>query len=231
MPKVAGELATVSFTLNGEPITVAAAAFASLADTLRDKLGLPGTKVGCEAGDCGACTIIVDGRQACACLLSTARAAGSVVWTIEGDGPQGLTARLRHAFLAHGAAQCGICTPGMLMAATDLIARCAAPSRRQVEDAIGGVLCRCTGYLKIVEAILAVAGAGPSPAETSSAIGARLPRVDGWPKVAGTDLSAPMPPPPTPCGCGSCAHRTTRPASRSAILAPSSPPRRGSSPF
>ena len=101
---------------------------------------------------------------------------------------KGLTARLRHAFLAHGAAQCGICTPGMLMAATDLIARCAAPSRRQVEDAIGGVLCRCTGYLKIVEAILAVAGAGPSPAETSSAIGARLPRVDGWPKVAGTDL-------------------------------------------
>jgi CO/xanthine dehydrogenase Mo-binding subunit/aerobic-type carbon monoxide dehydrogenase small subunit (CoxS/CutS family) len=188
MPEVGGELATVSFTLNGEPTTVTAAAFASLADTLRDKLCLPGTKVGCEAGDCGACTIIVDGRQACACLLSTARAAGSVVWTIEGDGPQGLTARLRHAFLAHGAAQCGICTPGMLMAATDLIARCAAPSQRQVEDAIGGVLCRCTGYLKIVEAILAVAGARPSPAETCSAIGARLPRVDGWPKVAGTDL-------------------------------------------
>ncbi len=189
MQEVRSELATVSFTLNGEPTTVAAAPFATLADTLRERLCLPGTKVGCEAGDCGACTIIVDGRQACACLLSTARAAGSAVWTIEGDGPQGLTVRLRHAFLVHGAAQCGICTPGMLMAATDLLARCAAPSRRQVEDAIGGVLCRCTGYLKIVEAILAVAGRWPlPPTATSSAIGARLPRVDGWPKVAGTDL-------------------------------------------
>ncbi|HEU0060240.1 MAG TPA: molybdopterin cofactor-binding domain-containing protein [Hyphomicrobiaceae bacterium] len=183
-----GQLAMVSFSLNGEPTTVAAAPFASLADTLRERLCLPGTKVGCEAGDCGACTIIVDGRQACACLLATARAAGSDVWTIEGDGPRGLTRRLREAFLAHGAAQCGICTPGMLMAATDLLARCAAPSREQVDDAIGGVLCRCTGYLKIVEAILAVAGRGvPPPLETPAIIGDRLARVDGWPKVAGTD--------------------------------------------
>jgi aldehyde oxidoreductase len=182
-------LATVSFSLNGEPTSVTAAPFASLADTLRERLGLLGTKVGCDAGDCGACTILVDGRQACACLLSTARAAGSALWTIEGDGPQGLTRRLRHAFLAHGAAQCGICTPGMLMAATDLLARCPAPTRVQVEDAIGGVLCRCTGYVKIVEAILAVGHGQPSPPpESNAGIGGRLPRVDGWPKVAGTDL-------------------------------------------
>jgi aldehyde oxidoreductase len=192
MQRACPEPALISFTLNGEPTTVAAAPFATLAETLREQLCLPGTKVGCEAGDCGACTIMIDGRQACACLLSTARAAGSSVWTIEGDGPHGLTRRLRHAFLAHGAAQCGICTPGMLMAATDLLGRCAHPCRRQVEDAIGGVLCRCTGYLKIVEAILAAADGPPSPppTATTSIIGARLPRVDGWPKVAGTDRFA-----------------------------------------
>src|SRR6185295_17407752 len=192
MQRACPEPAMISFTLNGEPTTVAAAPFATLADTLRERLCLPGTKVGCDAGDCGACTIIIDGRQACACLLSTARAAGSSVWTIEGDGPHGLTRRLCHAFMAHGAAQCGICTPGMLMAATDLLGRCARPCRRQVEDAIGGVLCRCTGYLKIVEAILAAADGPPSPppTATTSIIGARLPRVDGWPKVAGTDRFA-----------------------------------------
>jgi aldehyde oxidoreductase len=183
-------LATVSFTLNGAPTTVTAPPFASLADTLRERLRHTGTKVGCEAGDCGACTIIVDGRQVCACLMPTARAADTLIWSVEGDGPDGVTARLRTAFLAHGAAQCGICTPGMLMAATDLIARDARPSRAAIEAAIGGVLCRCTGYLKIVEAILAVAQGSGSPraAVASAGIGARLPRVDGWPKVNGTDV-------------------------------------------
>jgi CO/xanthine dehydrogenase Mo-binding subunit/aerobic-type carbon monoxide dehydrogenase small subunit (CoxS/CutS family) len=188
-PTAAGRV-SVSFTLNGTATTVTAPPFASVADTLRDRLCQTGTKVGCEAGDCGACTIIVNGRQVCACLLPTARAAEALIWTVEGDGPDGVTARLRTAFLAHGAAQCGICTPGMLMAATDLMARDARPSRAAVEEAIGGVLCRCTGYLKIIEAILDVAQGPGRPCATvaSAAIGSRLPRVDGWPKVAGTDV-------------------------------------------
>jgi CO/xanthine dehydrogenase Mo-binding subunit/aerobic-type carbon monoxide dehydrogenase small subunit (CoxS/CutS family) len=194
----AAEGTTVSFTLNGRPVTVAAVPFASLADTLRDRLGLTGTKVGCEAGDCGACTVMLDGAQVCACLVATAQAQGARIDTVEGAGPSGITDRLRSAFLAHGAAQCGICTPGMLMAAADLLSCSAHPGRAEVEDAIGGVLCRCTGYLKIVEAILEVAGgndamamlcveAEPAPAGLLPAVGARLPRVDGWAKVAGTD--------------------------------------------
>ncbi len=181
---------SVSFTLNGAVTRVAAPPFASLADTLRERLGFTGTKVGCEAGDCGACTVILDGAQVCACLVATAQADGARIDTVEGAGPHRLTEQLRAAFLARGAAQCGICTPGMLMAAADLLARTPQPDRGQVEDAIGGVLCRCTGYLAIVEAVLDVA-AGRDLAllevEAGSAVGARIPRVDGWPKVAGTD--------------------------------------------
>jgi CO/xanthine dehydrogenase Mo-binding subunit/xanthine dehydrogenase iron-sulfur cluster and FAD-binding subunit A len=203
---------TVSFTLNGEAMTVAAGPFASLADTLRERLGLTGTKIGCEAGDCGACTVILEGEQVCACLVATTQADGASIYTVEGAGPLGLTERLRSAFLAHGAAQCGICTPGMLMAAADLLARSPTPERPEVEDAIGGVLCRCTGYLKIVEAVLDVAsavgwsamgsdpkhtaephvhlctkGSDPVGADLVPAVGVRIARVDGWPKVAGTD--------------------------------------------
>jgi aldehyde oxidoreductase len=217
-------MATISFTLNGQPACVTTAPFASLADTLREELKLTGTKIGCEAGDCGACTVLIDGAQVCACLVPTAQAEGAAIDTIEGDGPAGVLERLRSSFLANGAAQCGICTPGMLMAAVDLLSRQPAPDRPQVEDAIGGVLCRCTGYVKIVEAVLAAAeacpgldpgskhgltdssalrqaqgggacaaagryrSAEPVEARAGSAVGARLPRVDGKPKVAGTDV-------------------------------------------
>jgi CO/xanthine dehydrogenase Mo-binding subunit/aerobic-type carbon monoxide dehydrogenase small subunit (CoxS/CutS family) len=187
--------AEIAFEVNGLRHAVAADAFRPLSDTLREELGLTGTKIGCEAGDCGACTVLIDGEQACACLVPTAQADGARIETVEGSGPDGLTDRLREAFLAHGAAQCGICTPGMLMAATGLLARNPAPARRDVEDALGGVLCRCTGYVKIVEAVLALAQAPGSPkrADRSSSadgsiIGQSIPRLDGWPKVAGTDL-------------------------------------------
>jgi aerobic-type carbon monoxide dehydrogenase small subunit (CoxS/CutS family) len=150
----------ISFTLNGKPASTAAAPFVSLAETLRGELGLTGTKIGCEAGDCGACTVLLDGAQVCACLVPSAQADGAIIETVEGKGAHDLTDRLRKAFLTHGAAQCGICTPGMLMAATDLLARRPAPQRAEVEDAIGGVLCRCTGYLKIVEAVLDVGASG-----------------------------------------------------------------------
>jgi len=175
----------IAFTLNGAPVATDAPPFAPLSDTLRERLGLTGTKVGCEAGDCGACTVLLDGAQVCACLVPTAQAEGSTVTTIEADDP--LLARLRAAFLVHGAAQCGICTPGMIMAAADLLRREATPTREAVADAIGGVLCRCTGYLKIVDAVLdATPVAAPMP-DAGAAVGAAIARLDGAAKVLGTD--------------------------------------------
>ncbi|HVL71530.1 MAG TPA: (2Fe-2S)-binding protein, partial [Beijerinckiaceae bacterium] len=152
----------IALTLNGERRSLPAAPFATLADALRDA-GLTGTKIGCDAGDCGACTVILDGAQVCACLVPAEQAQGGEVHTVEGAGPGGVTERLRHAFLDHGAAQCGICTPGMLMAAADLLSRTASPSREEVADALGGVLCRCTGYQAIVEAVLAASASAPLP--------------------------------------------------------------------
>jgi aerobic-type carbon monoxide dehydrogenase small subunit (CoxS/CutS family) len=181
------DAASVSFTLNGQLVRVATRAFASLADTLREELGFIGTKIGCEAGDCGACTVLIDGAQVCACLIATAQAEGASIHTVEGDGPKRVLSRLRRTFLAHGAAQCGICTPGMLMAAADLLGRRPNPTRAEVEDAIGGVLCRCTGYLQIVNAVLDVGDRASVEAEAGQAVGARLARVDGGPKVAGTE--------------------------------------------
>ncbi|HEX2554864.1 MAG TPA: molybdopterin cofactor-binding domain-containing protein [Microvirga sp.] len=181
---------TLTLLVNGEPRAVTASPFASLADTLREGLHLTGTKVGCEAGDCGACTVLLDGEQVCACLVPTAQAEGRSITTIEGSGPAGLIDRLRESFLAHGAAQCGICTPGMIMAAADLLVRAPQADRAAIEDAIGGVLCRCTGYVKIVEAVLDVgrgANAFAPTAEAGRAVGARIARVDGRPKVDGTD--------------------------------------------
>jgi CO/xanthine dehydrogenase Mo-binding subunit/aerobic-type carbon monoxide dehydrogenase small subunit (CoxS/CutS family) len=179
----------ISFSVNGAPVTVRADPLRPLSDTLREELRLTGTKVGCEAGDCGACTVLVDGEQACACLIATGQAAGSQVETIEGTGPGGLTDTLRAAFLEHGAAQCGICTPGMIMAAVDLLARNPSPDETQVKDALGGVLCRCTGYVKIIEAVLAVAHGDRPPAvdQDQGRVGERIARLDGFPKVAGTD--------------------------------------------
>jgi aldehyde oxidoreductase len=180
---------TFTLLVNGESRTVQAPPFASLADTLRERLHLTGTKIGCEAGDCGACTVLLDGEQVCACLVATAQAEGRAVTTIEGSSA--LLDRLRAAFLAHGAAQCGACTPGMIMAAADALTRDPRADRRAIEDALGGVLCRCTGYVKIVEAMMDVArGANafvPVVARAGEAIGARIARVDGWPKVEGTD--------------------------------------------
>jgi aldehyde oxidoreductase len=180
---------TVTLRVNGADHQVTAPPFASLADTLREGLGLTGTKIGCDAGDCGACTVLIDGEQSCACLVATAQAEGRDIVTIEGDDP--VIDRLRQAFLAHGAAQCGICTPGMIMAAADLLKRVPSPDSGAIEDAIGGVLCRCTGYIKIIEAIADVArGANilPAPvAEPGSAVGTRIARVDGVAKVSGTD--------------------------------------------
>src|SRR5882672_11112098 len=166
----------VAFTVNGRRVEIHVDPVRRLADVLREDLGLTGTKVGCNAGDCGACTVRLDGRQVCACMVAAAQVQGRAVVTVEGLTGAGAGARaLQQAFLSHGAAQCGICTPGMLMAADDLLARNPAPTEAQVLDALGGVLCRCTGYRKIVEAVLSLRkpAAADEPA-AGKAVGARL---------------------------------------------------------
>jgi CO/xanthine dehydrogenase Mo-binding subunit/aerobic-type carbon monoxide dehydrogenase small subunit (CoxS/CutS family) len=185
----------VELRINGRMERVEVDPMRRLSDVLRDDLGLTGTKVGCEAGDCGACTIRLDGRQADACLVPVAQVDGADVRTVEGlaaaDGSPG---DLQAAFLAHGAAQCGICTPGMLMAADALLAANPDADERAIRDGIGGVLCRCTGYTKIVEAIAATrderrgrgALGGPAAPPAGAAVGSRIAKVDGLPRVLGT---------------------------------------------
>ncbi len=179
--------ATTTFVVNGRAVDVAAARQTRLADVLRDELGLTGTKIGCNAGDCGACTVLLDGDQVCACMVPLAQAEGRDVTTVEGLAGDELTA-LQNAFHRHGAAQCGICTPGMLMAAASLLETVTKPTSEQVEDALGGVLCRCTGYRKIVEAVMDVATTGaPVRPEAGHAVGARLAKIDGLPKLTGEE--------------------------------------------
>src|SRR5436190_9799173 len=139
----------IGFRVNGQAVAVDCPPVTRLADVLRDELGLIGTKIGCNAGDCGACTVLLDGEQVCACLVPLAQAKGRKVVTVEGLAKDGKLSALQSAFHRHGAAQCGICTPGMLMAASDLLAKERNPSKQEIEDALGGVLCRCTGYVKI----------------------------------------------------------------------------------
>ena len=143
------------FHVNGRAVEVDAAPASRLTRVLREHLGLAGTKVGCDAGDCGACTVLLDGEQVCACLVPLGQVRGRSVTTVEGLAGNGGLSRLQRAFHEHGAAQCGICTPGMLMAASTLLGCPRPPSEPEVLDALGGVLCRCTGYRKIVRAVLA----------------------------------------------------------------------------
>ena len=176
----------IAFTLDGAPVEVDAPPTERLSETLRERLGRVGTKVGCDAGDCGACTVLLDGAAVCACLTPAARVAGRAVRTVEADTPD--LARLRASFLAHGAAQCGICTPGMLLTAAELLARNARPCAEEVETALGGVLCRCTGYRSIIAAVVA-AGADLPEARTG-AVGSPVRRLDGAAKVAGDRFGA-----------------------------------------
>jgi CO/xanthine dehydrogenase Mo-binding subunit/aerobic-type carbon monoxide dehydrogenase small subunit (CoxS/CutS family) len=178
-------MAELRFMLNGAEVGLDAAPTRRLSDVLRESCGLTGTKVGCDAGDCGACTVLLDGRAVCACLTPAGQAEGRSVLTVEGRDP--LLERLRESFLDHGAAQCGICTPGMLMASAALLREVASPTEAEAEEALGGVLCRCTGYRKIIAAVVA-AGRGIAEPPVRGAVGARLRRLDGGPKVTGTDL-------------------------------------------
>jgi CO/xanthine dehydrogenase Mo-binding subunit/aerobic-type carbon monoxide dehydrogenase small subunit (CoxS/CutS family) len=180
----------IVFTLNGKRAAVAAEPVQRLVHVLREGLGLTGTKVGCDAGDCGACTVLLDGQQVCACMTPVAQVDGREVVTVEGLAKKGVLSPLQQAFHLFGAAQCGICTPGMLMAATDLLGRNAEPTEEEIADALGGVLCRCTGYRKIIDAVKHVVrpnGLHVETPEAGHAVGARVPKTDGIRKVDGTE--------------------------------------------
>ncbi len=178
----------IRFTLNGKAASVDLPAVSRLADVLREELGLTATKIGCNAGDCGACTVLVDGKQVCACLVPLGQVDGCAVITAEGLAGDGILSDLQDSFLHHGAAQCGICTPGMLMAASSLLRANSRPSQAEVETALGGVLCRCTGYRKIVDAVLDVGNRHQRvvPA-TGHAVGAPIAKLDGVGKLTGAE--------------------------------------------
>ncbi|MGC1583357.1 MAG: molybdopterin-dependent oxidoreductase [Candidatus Acidiferrales bacterium] len=182
-------------SVNGKRTEVRAAPIERLSRVLRDELGLTGTKVGCDAGDCGACTVLIDGKAACSCLIAVGQLGGAEivteVTTIEGLGGYSANfGKLSAAFLQHGAAQCGICTPGMLVSATALLESCSAPGEAQVLDALGGVLCRCTGYRKIIAAVLDASANSLAARDghLTGAVGERVARVDGARKINGTEI-------------------------------------------
>jgi carbon-monoxide dehydrogenase small subunit len=143
----------ISFVINGNKKQMAISPNMTLLELLRDHLGLTGTKRGCEIGECGTCTILLDGKPVYACLVLAPKVDGKEIITIEGIGEEGKLHPLQEAFLSHGAVQCGFCTPGMILAAKALLDENPYPSREQIEDTISGNLCRCTGYLQIVNAI------------------------------------------------------------------------------
>jgi carbon-monoxide dehydrogenase small subunit len=142
--------------VNGELCEVLVEPRTTLLQVLRENLGLTGTKQGCNAGDCGACTVLIDNRPVDSCLTLAIEAQGKEILTIEGLDQQGKLHPLQQAFIDHYAVQCGFCTPGMILSAKALLDRNSRPTEEEVREAISGNLCRCTGYVKIVEAILAV---------------------------------------------------------------------------
>jgi carbon-monoxide dehydrogenase small subunit len=143
----------VTLTVNGETRKADVPPTATLVELLREGLGLTGTKIGCGHGECGACTVLLDNEPVNSCLVFAAQCEGRDVLTIEGLQKEGELDRIQNAFVEAGAVQCGYCTPGMVMSAYALLASNPAPSRAEIEGAVSGNLCRCTGYVKIVDAV------------------------------------------------------------------------------
>jgi aerobic carbon-monoxide dehydrogenase small subunit len=151
-----------AFTVNGTPVEVEATGMRRLLDVLREDLALTGTKEGCGEGECGACSVLVDGAVVDACLVPVSQVRGASVQTVEGLATWGTLGSLQQAFLETGGAQCGICTPGMLMAGEAFLASGAGPTEENIREAIAGNLCRCTGYTKIIDAIALAAERRPA---------------------------------------------------------------------
>ena len=155
----APESIAIALTLNGRALTASVAPQMLLADLLRDQCGLTGTKIGCDQATCGACTVLVDGRPRLACSTLAHSVAGREVETVEGLARDGRLSRLQRAFHEHLGSQCGFCTPGMIMAAEALLRTNPQPDRAAIKAALAGNLCRCTGYVKIIESVEAAAQA------------------------------------------------------------------------
>ncbi|MEO1309121.1 MAG: 2Fe-2S iron-sulfur cluster-binding protein, partial [Pseudomonadota bacterium] len=178
-------LSLTTFFLNGSPVELEVPPGERLSDTLRGQLGQLEVKVGCNAGDCGACTVLVDGRPVCACLTPTLQLRGQHIETLAGLAADERTSALKDSFQRHQAAQCGICTPGMLVSAVALLRVTPQPSEAEVADALGGVLCRCTGYRKILDAVR-LAHVEADNTKTGQ-VGDPVARIDGLAKVNGTE--------------------------------------------
>lgn len=157
----------VTFKVNGDDFTVVVKANAVLANVLRNELNLTGTKKGCELGDCGSCTVLLDRKPVDSCMVLAVEANGREIVTIEGVAQHGKLDALQESFINHAAVQCGYCTPGMILAAKALLTRNPHPSEHQVREAIAGNLCRCTGYVHIVEAVLAASEGRTAPDDSS----------------------------------------------------------------
>lgn len=156
----------ISFTLNGKKNEIDATPDRRVVDILREDMGLTGTKEGCGAGECGACTILVGDETRLSCLMLAAQLEGLEITTVEGLAVDGRLHPLQEAFVEHGAVQCGFCTPGMLLTSAALLTKNPHPSREEIREGLSGNLCRCTGYQKIVDAVESAAGTMPGK-ETS----------------------------------------------------------------
>jgi carbon-monoxide dehydrogenase small subunit len=146
-------------TINGEPVEVLVQPYETLLDALREELGLTGPKEGCGTGDCGTCTVHLDGKPVASCLMLAMQARGRTISTIEGMSRNGKLHPLQDAFVRHGVPQCGFCIPGVLMAASALLAENPSPTEEEIRYGIAGNLCRCTGYTKMITAIAEAASA------------------------------------------------------------------------
>ena len=153
-----GKKTVLGLKINGDTYEIAGTPNMTLLEALRDKAFLTGTKRGCDAGSCGACTIIMDGEAVLACLTLAVEAEGCDIRTIEGLARDGKLSPVQEAFVQHGAIQCGFCSPGFIMSATAMLAELPNPSREDIRRNLAGNLCRCTGYVKIIDAVEAVAG-------------------------------------------------------------------------
>ncbi|WP_207744645.1 molybdopterin cofactor-binding domain-containing protein [Desulfallas sp. Bu1-1] len=192
----------LQINVNGQQHQIEIEPDMTLVDVLREKLGLTGTKKGCNSGECGACTVLLDGQPVASCVLPALKAQGKQIITVEGLGTAKELHPLQKAFLVHGAVQCGFCTPGMLMSAKALLDKNPSPTPEEIKMAISGNLCRCTGYKKIIDAVMAAAAelrgekTITMPTVGEQVVGSSVPRVDGIPKVTGQakfadDLSFP----------------------------------------